>query len=165
MLGLPPFGDLQGTATDTKDFSYTADAQQVVKVTGSVYLDLAPTRTRMAPALSLAVREGLIPGRQMPAAFAFAPSRSNRRVKLGIIVGAEGCTGRDYSERFMDLHKKYWPSSVANLVHAAAAQSAVPPDLSSLRGMVLFCFGLAAFRAPGWLSSLQAVSPHTIMAG
>ena len=91
LLGLPPFGDLPGAAAHAATSSCRDNAQQVVKVTGSVYLDLVPTRTRMAPALSLAVREGLIPGRQMPAAFAFAPSRSNQRVKLGIIVGAEGC--------------------------------------------------------------------------
>ena len=142
MLGLPPFGDLQGAAAHKATPSRVDNVQQVVKVTGSVYLELKPTRTRMAPTLSLAVREGLIPGKQMPAAFAFAPSRYNRRVRLGIIVGAEGCTGRDYSERFrqlgqaMDRDKKYWPSNVANLVHAVAAQANGPPDFSRLHGMV-----------------------------
>ena len=142
MLGLPPFKDLRGAATDAGSFACGANAQQVVKVTSSVYLDLEPTPTRMAPALSMAVNGGLIPGRQMPAAFAFAPSRSNRCVKIGVIVGAKGCTGRDYSERFrqlgqaMDRNKQYWPSKLANVVNAATAQAGVPPNLTALRGMV-----------------------------
>ena len=142
MLGLPPFQDLRWATTDTSDRACGANVQQVAKVTSSVYLDLEPTPTRMAPALRMAVNGGLIPGRQMPAAFAFAPSRSNRCVKIGVIVGAKGCTGRDYSERFrqlgqaMDRNKQYWPSNLANVVNAATAQDGGPPNLTALRGMV-----------------------------
>ena len=64
MLGLLPFKDLHGSATDTRSFACGANAQQVVKVTSSVYLDLKPTPTRTAPALSMAVNGELIPGKQ-----------------------------------------------------------------------------------------------------